>query len=137
MQAWRELNGALRTIGERVGEKALRMDCELIAAVEGPATPEANWIVQSCIGAWEAVEGRKHEPLKLTSGQTEAVILRRHGIPTARVGLPAAMSPGGERTQHTMGVTKVGGMLKLAEVLARALVDTCTRSLEDVLRRRQ
>jgi acetylornithine deacetylase/succinyl-diaminopimelate desuccinylase-like protein len=137
MEAWRELNGALRAIQERVGEKNLGIDCKLIAAVEGPATPETNWIPQACIRAWEAVEGRKHEPFKLTSGQTEAVILRRHGIPTARIGLPAAMSPGGERTQHTMGVTRVGGMLKLAEVLSRALIDTCTRSLEDVQRRRQ
>lgn len=135
MQVWRELNDALRAIQKSVGEQTLRMDCKLIAAVEGPATPETSWIPQACIRAWEAVEGRKHEPLKLTSGQTEAVILRRHGIPTARVGLPAAMSPGGERTKHTMGVAKVGGMLKLAEVLARTLIDTCTRNLEDVERR--
>ena len=113
----------------------MKIDCKLIAAVEGPATPETSWIVRSCTRAWEAVEGRKHEPLKQTSGQTEAVILRRHGIPTARVGLPAQMSPGGERTKHTMGVTKVGGMLKLAEVLSRTLVDTCTRTVEEVRRK--
>ena len=132
MEAWRELNAALRVIQKRSGEKNLVMDCKLIAAVEGPATPEKNWIPQACIRAWEAVEGRRHEPLRLTSGQTEAVIFRRHGIATARVGLPAAMSPGAERPKHTMGVTKVGGMVKLAEVLARALIDTCTRNLEDV-----
>jgi succinyl-diaminopimelate desuccinylase len=91
--------------------------------------------VRSCTRAWEAVEGRKHEPFRQTSGQTEAVILRRHGIPTARVGLPAQMSPGGERTKHTMGMTKVGGMLKLAEVLSRTLIDTCTRNLEEVRRK--
>ena len=137
MGVWRELNSALRTIQKRFGGTNLVMDCKLIAAVEGPATPETNWIPQACIRAWEAVEGRKHEPFKLTSGQTEAVILRRHGIPTARVGLPAQMSPGGERIKHTMGVTKVGGMLKLAEVLARTLIDTCTRNLEEIQRRQQ
>jgi succinyl-diaminopimelate desuccinylase len=131
MEAWRELNSALRVMAKR---HDVTMDCRLIAAVEGPATAETSWIVQACIRAWEAVEGRKHEPFKLTSGQTEAVILRRHGVPTARVGLPAAMSPGGERGKHTMGVTKVGGMVKLAEVLARALIDTCTRNLEEVRR---
>jgi acetylornithine deacetylase/succinyl-diaminopimelate desuccinylase-like protein len=134
MEVWRELNAALRAIQKRFGEKNLVMDCKLIAAVEGPATPETNWIPQACIRAWETVEGRKHEPFKLTSGQTEAVILRRHGIPTARVGLPAQMSPGGERAKHSMGMTKVVGMVKLAEVLARALIDTCTRNLEEVRR---
>jgi acetylornithine deacetylase/succinyl-diaminopimelate desuccinylase-like protein len=133
MEAWRELNAALREFQKK--DPTMKIDCKLIAAVEGPATPETSWIVRSCTRAWEAVEGRKHEPLKQTSGQTEAVILRRHGIPTARVGLPAQMSPGGERTKHTMGVTKVGGMLKLAEVLARTLVDTCTRNLEEVRRK--
>jgi succinyl-diaminopimelate desuccinylase len=132
MEAWRELNTALRSFQKK--DPTMKIDCKLIAAVEGPATSETSWIVRSCTRAWEAVEGRKHEPLRQTSGQTEAVILRRHGIPTARVGLPAQMSPGGERTKHTMGVTKVGGMLKLAEVLSRTLIDTCTRTLEEVRR---
>jgi succinyl-diaminopimelate desuccinylase len=129
MEAWRELNEALRRFTKENGGV---VDCKLITAVEGPGTAEGNWIPRACIRAWEAVEGRKHEPFKLTSGQTEAVIFRRHGIPTARVGLPAQMSPGGERMKHSMGITKVGGMLKLAEVLARTLVDTCTRNMEEV-----
>jgi len=133
MQAWRELNDALRRFTK---DKNIVADCKLITAVEGPATPETDWIVQAGIRAWEAVEGRKHEPFRQTSGQTEAVIFRRHGIPTARVGLPAQMSPtGGERMKHSMGMTKVGGMVKLAEVLARTLVDTCTRSMEEVKRK--
>jgi acetylornithine deacetylase/succinyl-diaminopimelate desuccinylase-like protein len=135
MDVWRELNGALLDIQKRNPEKNLTMDCQLITAVEGPGTEESNWIPQSCIRAWEAVEGRKHEPFKLTSGQTEAVIFRRHGIPTARIGLPAQMSPGGERMKHSMGITKVGGIVKLAEVLARTLIDTCTRNLEEVRRK--
>ena len=133
MDAWRELNEALRQFTK---DRNMVVDCKLITAVEGPPTPEANWIPQSCIRAWEKVEGRKHEPFKHTSGQTEAVIFRRHGIPTARIGLPAQMSPtGGERMKHSMGITKVGGMVKLAEVLARTLVDTCTRSMEEVRRK--
>ncbi|MGQ0651872.1 MAG: peptidase dimerization domain-containing protein [Betaproteobacteria bacterium] len=132
MEVWRELNEALRAVNKKLG---YQIDCALIAAVEGPGTPETNWIPQSCIRAWEAVEGRKHEPFRLTSGQTEAVIFRRHGIPTARVGMPAQMSPtGGERMKHSMGITKAGGIVKLAEVLARTLIDTCTRNLEDVRR---
>jgi succinyl-diaminopimelate desuccinylase len=136
MQAWRELEGALEQIRGRLGDPSLSMDCEMIVAVEGPATDENNWIVRSCVRAWEEVEGRRHEPFIDTSGQTEAVIFRRHGIPTARIGLPAQMSPtvsaAAERRVHTMGVTEVGGMLKLSNVLVHTLVDTCTRSLADV-----
>ena len=130
IEAWRELNEALARFAK---ERNTIVDCKLITAVEGPGTEATNWIPRACIRAWEAVEGRKHEPFTRTSGQTEAVIFRRHGIPTARVGLPAQMSPtGGERMKHSMGITKVGGMMKLAEVLTRALVDTCTRNLEEV-----
>lgn len=133
MEAWRELNDALLRFSR---EKNLAVDCNLITAVEGPGSSEEDWIVQSAIRAWEAVEEKRHEPFRLTSGQTEAVIFRRHGIPTARIGLPAQMSStGGERMKHSMGITKVGGMMKLAEVLARTLVDTCTRNLEEVRRK--
>lgn len=132
MQAWRELTDALAAIKAKLGDASLTMDCNLIAAVEGPGTPEHNWIVRSCTRAWETVEGRKHEALTQTSGQTEAAILRRHGIPTARVGLPSQMTPNAERPAHTMGVVKVSSMSKLAEVILRTLVDTCTRSLQDV-----
>lgn len=129
MQAWRELSGALADIKARLGDASLAIDCEMIAAVEGPATAEDNWIIQSCTRAWEAVENRKHEPIRDTSGQTEAVILRRHGIPTARIGLPPEILPNGE---HTMGVASGPGMLKLSTVLLRTLIDTCTRSLPEV-----
>src|SRR5205814_788637 len=81
MEAWRELNAALREFQKK--DPTMKIDCKLIAAVEGPATAETSWIVRSCTRAWEAVEGHKHDPFKQTSGQTEAVILRRHGIPTA------------------------------------------------------
>ena len=132
MQAWRELTAALADIKTKLGDPSLAIDCNLVAAVEGPGTPENNWIVQSCTRAWEAVEGRKHEALTQTSGQTEAAILRRHGIPTARVGLPSQMTPNAERPAHTMGVVKVSSMSKLAEVILRTLVDTCTRPLQEV-----
>lgn len=129
MQAWRELCKALADIKARLGDATLDLDCEMIAAVEGPATPEDNWIIQSGIRAWEAVENRKHEPIRETSGQTEAVILRRHGIPTARIGLPPEILPNGE---HTMGIAGTAGMRKLSTVLLRMLIDTCTRGMPEV-----
>jgi hypothetical protein len=67
-----------------------------------------------------------------TSGQTEAVILRRAGIPTARIGLPAAMTAGPDRPKHTMGVVEVAAMRRFSRCLIHAIVDTCTRSLAEV-----
>lgn len=134
MQAWRELSAALDQIRRDINEPDLAIDCEMVASVEGPATPESSWIVQSCIRSYEAVEGVKHVAFTETSGQTEAVIFRRHGIPTARIGMPTQMSPAGatERKVHTMGVTETTSMVRLAEVLARTMVDTTTRGLADV-----
>lgn len=129
MQAWRELSAGLRAIRSQLGPHAPAIDCEMVAAVEGPATAPDAWIVRSCTRAWEAVEQRPHVPASRTSGQTEAVILRRHGIPTARIGLPAQVLPNGE---HTMGVASAEDMHKLARVLLHTMVDTCTRSLAEV-----
>jgi acetylornithine deacetylase/succinyl-diaminopimelate desuccinylase-like protein len=129
MQAWRELAAGLRAIRRDLGPGAPAIDCEMVAAVEGPATAPDAWIVGSCTRAWERVEQRAHAPDTATSGQTEAVILRRHGIPTARIGLPTHVLSNGE---HTMGVATAEGMHKLARVLLHTLVDTCTRSLSEV-----
>lgn len=129
MGVWRELCECLSVIKRSIGLPELNLDCELVAAVDGPATSEHNWIIQSCIKAWTDTEHKKHESMTNTSGQTEAVILRRYGIPTARIGLPPEVLPNGE---HTMGSASVEGMSKLAEVLLRTLVDTCTRNLADV-----
>jgi acetylornithine deacetylase/succinyl-diaminopimelate desuccinylase-like protein len=114
-----------------------RIDCSMIVAIPGQTTDPHNWIVKSCIAAWEATEGRKHEPLRHTSGQTEAVILRRHGIPTARVGLPGITVPENlvaedGRPVYTMGVVDLPSVRKLSECLVRAIVDTCTRSRQEV-----
>src|SRR5690606_70276 len=56
MQAWRELCTGLEQIKASLQDSELTIECELIAAVEGPSTPEDNWIIKSCIRAWEAVE---------------------------------------------------------------------------------
>lgn len=129
MQVWRELCEALGRIGRELDDEDLDMDCELIAAVTGPPTSPDNWIIESCVRAWTAEEHRPHQPMTNTSGQTEAVILRRHGIPTARIGLPPEVLPNGD---HTMGRASSSAMLKLASVLLRTMIDTCTRSLDEV-----
>jgi acetylornithine deacetylase/succinyl-diaminopimelate desuccinylase-like protein len=129
-EARAELEAALAAI--KAKNPGLRYDVETLVAVEGPATDPRNWIVQSCIRAWEDVEQRPHRPFLNTSGQTEAVILRANGIPTARIGLPAAMGQTAEKPHHTMGEVAIADVRKLAACLIYAIVDTCTRSRETV-----
>ncbi len=133
LQAWREMQDSLATLRAQ----GVKIDCELILAIPGQATDPANWIIRSCIAAWEEAEGREHRPLMKTSGQTEAAILRRHGIPTARFGLPALMSPdllddGAARPAHSMGIVNAQSIRRYSECIVRVIVDTCTRSLAEV-----
>ena len=104
----------------------------MIVAIPGYGTDPRNWIIQSCIRAWEDTEARPHSPFLNTSGQTEAVILRRYGIPTARFGLPAVMTASADRPKHTMGMVEVAGMKRFTRCLIYTIIDTCTRSREEV-----
>ena len=104
----------------------------MIVAIPGAGTDPRNWIIQSCIRGWEDTEGAGHAPFLDTSGQTEAVILRRHGIATARMGLPAVMTVSESRPKHTMGMVEFAGMRRFTRCLIYSIVDTCTRSREEV-----
>ncbi len=129
-RARRELEEALARI--KAAHDGLETDCEMILAIPGHGTDPRSWIVQSCIRAWEDTEGAPHRPFLRTSGQTEAVILRRHGIPTARFGLPAVMTATGDRPRHTMGVAELAGMRRYARCLIYAIVDSCMRTPGEV-----
>ena len=131
MQVWREMDACLEQVRTSLG---IRIDNELIVAVDGPATDPENWIVRSGVRAWEETEGRTHAAIKNTSGQTEAVILRRHGIPTARIGLPTIMSPeqGALDAPHSVGVAEPATIRNLASIYVRMIIDTCTRSIAEV-----
>ena len=127
-EAFSELRSALATAVAEI--PGLDAECEMILEIPGWGTDPKNWIIQSCIRAYEAVEGRAHAPFLDTSGQTEAVILRAAGIPTARFGLPAVMTPSEERPKHTMGMVETAGMVRLGRCLIQAVADTCGRTRE-------
>lgn len=132
-QARIELEEALARIA--AAHPGLETDCEMIVAIPGFGTDPENWIIQSCIRAWEDIEGRPHKPYLLTSGQTEAVILRRHGIPTARFGLPSVMTKaaaGAEPPAHSMGAVALAGMSRFTHCLIYSIVDTCSREKREV-----
>ena len=71
----------------------------MILSIPGSFTDPKNWIVQSCMRAWEFVEKQKHLPRTGTSGATDANILRAAGIPTARLGMPRRTTANRESAQ--------------------------------------
>lgn len=129
-EAGRELEEALAQIA--VAHEGLETVCETLLEIPGHGTDPENWIIQSAIRGFEDTEGTPHAPFLETSGQTEAVILRAAGIPTARFGLPAVMTASAERPRHTMGLVETAGMRRFARCLIYTIVDTCTRSRAEV-----
>jgi acetylornithine deacetylase/succinyl-diaminopimelate desuccinylase-like protein len=105
---------------------------EMILAVPGTTTPPENWIIQSGIRAWEAVEGAPHEAKPGTSGATDAAILRGRGIPTARIGMPPVAKPNPYTANFSMGVVDPDQMMRLTQTLIRIALDTCTRPRSEV-----
>ena len=85
----------------KFGEKltALNAELEIEASfectqiIEASRTDNSDPIIQTTIKSWEAIHGKKHEPFNAMSGATDANIIRQHGIPTARIGLPKASLP--------------------------------------------
>src|SRR6266850_1381666 len=97
-------------------------------------TDPHNWIIQSCMRAWEFVESKKHAPRTKTSGATDANILRAAGIPTARLGMPRLKSGNeSQRSVFSMETSNVAGMKQLTKCLVYAALDTCTRERQEVL----
>ncbi|WP_395402685.1 M20 family metallopeptidase [Pseudoduganella sp. UC29_106] len=113
----------------------LQMDWEMYGSVPGGTTDPQNWIIQSARRGWEYIEGRPHGTPDLLGGQTDGAALRRWGVPTARIGwpwpargspLPVAEGLGG------MGATYIPELIPCARKIMYALIDTLTRSREEV-----
>jgi hypothetical protein len=111
----------------KTNEPGLGLECELLLAIPGATTSPQNWIIRSGIRAWEEVARRKHVPRTKTSGATDANILRGHGIPTARIGIPPPERPVPYAGSFSMGVVELSGMMELTKCLVHVAIDTCTR----------
>lgn len=115
----------------RADEPDVPVEVVLRDALPGTRTDPESWIVRSLSRAWSDREGRPHEPIGRGSGATDAAIIRSHGIPTARIGLPpptvANPYPG-----FSMGVVDVASVRRLAEVLIQTVVDTVSRTRDDI-----
>jgi acetylornithine deacetylase/succinyl-diaminopimelate desuccinylase-like protein len=120
-----ELEAALAAL--RREHPDLDVTSEMTVAVDGTATPPDHWIVASLIRAWEAREGKPHQPATGTSGATDAAILRGHNIPTARIGPPPAATPS-PHPGFSMGVADIDSLATLVDVLLYSMVDSATRT---------
>src|SRR5262245_49654593 len=126
MEAKRQFGEAIERIVKANLE--LSVDWEMIVSIPGSFTEPKNWIIQSCVRAWEFVENKKHTPRTGTSGATDANILRAHGIPTARLGMPRLKGAGEkQRSRFAMETSNIAGMKQLTKCLVYAAIDTCTR----------
>ena len=103
---------------------------DMLLSASGSRTAPDNWIVRSVAGALAAVEGR---PVVVSglSGTTDGAILRQWGIPTARVGLPGMAEPEPD-WPPMFDACRVGDLERLTRVYVHALIDTCTRSREEL-----
>ena len=125
VEAKRQLQDA---IAEIIGSNPeLTVEPQMILSIPGTSTDPKNWIIQSCMRAWEYVEEKQHRPRTGTSGATDANILRSHGIPTARLGMPRQTGPQNPRARFSMDSCNVSGMKQLTKCLIYAAIDTCTR----------
>lgn len=132
---------AKRQFGEAIerivkANPGLSVDLEMIVSIPGSFTDPENWIVQSCVRAWEFVESKKHSPRTGTSGATDANILRAAGIPTARLGMPRLKDPNeNQRSRFSMETSNIASMKQLTKCLVYAAIDTCTRERREVIHR--
>lgn len=106
---------------------------EMLLAIPGSRTNPDNWIIRSCIKAWEEMEGRQHEPLTNYSGSTDANVLRLWGVPTARIGVPqrAGETSWAGSDPMPMNLVSVSDCKRLVELLLAVALDTCGRDISE------
>jgi acetylornithine deacetylase/succinyl-diaminopimelate desuccinylase-like protein len=105
------------------------LQLEQLVDIPGTFTPPDSFVIEAAVEAWEAIEGSEHVPVLDGSGATDANILRAHGVPTARVGMPKVPD-----LDFAMGMNTVDTreMVRLTRHLIRTAINVCTRARADV-----
>lgn len=112
----------------------MNIEIDMYTAMPGGRTDPGNWIIQSAIRGALAVDGDKSAVYEgRGAGQTEAGVLRTWGLPTARI---SGAPPNPEMPKDIRGFTMSGAygpyMVKAAQTMIYSIVDTLTRSREEV-----
>lgn len=113
----------------------IELDWEMYGSLPGGATDPNNWIIQSCRRGWEEVEGKPYESTPLLGGQTDGTLIRRMGVPCARIGYPwppETAPPELNEGLGGMGVASVSDVMTAVRAVAFAVVDTLTRDRSEV-----
>jgi hypothetical protein len=112
-----------------------QIEWEMYCSVPAGLTSQDDWIIQSAQRGWEFEEAQPYLETPLQSGQTDTAIIRALGVPTARVGYPwpPASTPPGFDGLGGMGVASIHDVMKGVRVVAYAVVDTLSRTREEVL----
>lgn len=132
LEVQRQLEECLDEI--RAGHPGLDIRCEPTLLLPGASTDPGEWIVQSGMRAWEWLESKPHQAILNTAGVTDASILRNRGIRTARIGMPPPTKPIPAYSGISMGFADSSSMLQLIKLLIYCIVDTCTRTPEEINR---
>ncbi|MEV4840993.1 peptidase dimerization domain-containing protein [Nonomuraea sp. NPDC049486] len=117
--AERQLRTGLEAVGRELAERGFGLGVERVLSIPGSRTDPGEDIIRRSIAAWELVSGRSHEPIRRTSGATDANILRAWGVPTARIGMPRAGEQSGvaDDFARAMNVCGVTNIVRLARIL--------------------
>ena len=113
----------------------MQAEWEMIASVPGGRTDPNNWIIQSAIRAAQAVDGDTSDVYEGRGSVAEAAsIFRTWGIPTAHTtgGAPNPELSPEERRLYFMSGTYAPTIVTQAQMLIYTIVDTLTRTREEV-----
>jgi acetylornithine deacetylase/succinyl-diaminopimelate desuccinylase-like protein len=112
-------------------EREIALEHDLVVAIPGTSTAPDHPLVSAAVEAWEKVAGRPHEVIVGNSGATDANILRAHGVPTVRVGMPKV--PGITDFQLGMNTVDLDEMVRLTRVLVRLAINVASRRRSELL----
>jgi acetylornithine deacetylase/succinyl-diaminopimelate desuccinylase-like protein len=112
----------------------IEADWQMIGSTPGGSTDRGNWIIQSALRGWERVEGQPHPEPPRMGGQTDGAMIRRLGIPCARIGYPwppENCDPIYKEGLGGMGAAYIPDLIKSAHAVIYAVIDTLSRSRAD------
>lgn len=116
-----EFQSVLRNL---CAELDIEASARRVQTIEASHTDKDDPVVATTIASWEAINGKPHEPFREMSGATDANMLRRAGIPTARVGLPKALLPELD-FQLGMNCVSITALQELTLLLVSSALNFC------------
>ena len=132
MEAKRQFGEAIERIVK--ANPDLSVEWEMILSIPGSFTDPDNWIIQSCMRAWEFVESKKHAPgPKPAAPPTPIFCVRGDPHRTSRHAPSKKRQRISAQPIFSMETSNVAGMKQLTKCLVYAALDTCTRERQEVL----